>query len=232
MQTIYKLDHSGEIIWRLGGKSSDFTMGAGTRFAWQHDARRRPDGTLSVLDNGATPAVERRSRALILALDETAMAAELVAQYSHPGVLAGSQGNVQLLDNGNVFVGWGEVPRVTEFDHGGQIVFDALLGAKYQSYRAFRESWSGLPAQAPAMALRGSPGSATAYASWNGATDVGSWQLLAGAGEDRLAVVARARTAGFETAVRGTARGPWFAVQALDGAGGTLGQSSPVALAA
>jgi len=57
--TVYKLDRSGAIVWRLGGKSSDFDMGAGSNFAWQHDARRQPDGTLTIFDNGATPAVEK-----------------------------------------------------------------------------------------------------------------------------------------------------------------------------
>ena len=47
---------SGEIIWRLGGKRSDFQIGSGASFAWQHDARRQPDGTITVFDNGATPA--------------------------------------------------------------------------------------------------------------------------------------------------------------------------------
>ncbi|HET6661789.1 MAG TPA: arylsulfotransferase family protein, partial [Rubrobacter sp.] len=47
--TVYKIDrNSGEIIWRLGGKRSDFEMGPGTRFAFQHDARRLPDGTISI----------------------------------------------------------------------------------------------------------------------------------------------------------------------------------------
>src|ERR671917_988460 len=49
---VYKIDRkSGEIIWRLGGKRSDFEMGPGTRTAFQHDARRLPDGTISIFDN-------------------------------------------------------------------------------------------------------------------------------------------------------------------------------------
>ena len=60
--TIYKVGRDGTILWRLGGKRSDFAMGARSDFAWQHDARRQPDGTLTVFDNGATPAVERLSR--------------------------------------------------------------------------------------------------------------------------------------------------------------------------
>src|SRR5919202_5873906 len=49
--TVYKIDRkTGEILWRLGGKRSDFEMGEGTRTAYQHDARRHEDGTISVFD--------------------------------------------------------------------------------------------------------------------------------------------------------------------------------------
>ncbi len=171
--TVYKVARSdGRILWRLGGRRSDFAMGSGTAFAWQHDARRQPDGTLTIFDNGATPAVEQLSRGLILDVDERAMRAELLHQYTHPRVLAGSQGSLQLLANGNVFVGWGEVPRVSEFDQEGRLLFDALLGEKYESYRAFRHSWSGRPATAPALVVAGRGRARRAYSSWNGATGI------------------------------------------------------------
>ncbi|MDQ3638716.1 MAG: arylsulfotransferase family protein [Actinomycetota bacterium] len=49
---VYKVDRgSGEVIWRLGGKRSDFEMGEGARFAFQHDARRQLDGTITLFDN-------------------------------------------------------------------------------------------------------------------------------------------------------------------------------------
>src|ERR687897_2280898 len=52
---VYKIDRkTGEVIWRLGGKWSDFEMGPGTRFAYQHDARRQRDGTITIFDNGNT----------------------------------------------------------------------------------------------------------------------------------------------------------------------------------
>ena len=162
------------------------SIGPGAHFAWQHDARRQPDGTLTIFDNGATPAVEKLSRGLILELDEQAMSATLVRQYTHPKILSGSQGSMQLLANGNVFVGWGEVPHVSEFDYAGRMLFDAVLGAKYQSYRAFRLPWTGLPAEAPAIAATRAGGETTVYASWNGATEVHTWQLLAGAQQDDL----------------------------------------------
>jgi|HubBroStandDraft_2_1064218.scaffolds.fasta_scaffold00054_15 hypothetical protein len=228
--TVYKIDRKGNILWRLGGKRSDFDMGSGSNFAWQHDARRQPDGTLTVFDNGATPAVEKLSRGLILDLDEQAMTATLLRQYIHPRILAGSQGSVQLLPNGNVFIGWGEVPRVTEFDHTGRIVFDAVLGKTYECYRAFRLPWTGRPAEAPAIALAGTGRGLTAYASWNGATEVRSWQLLTGSQEADLRPVDSTRAHGFESSLHASSAGPYFAARALDQWGRTLGQSSVVTL--
>jgi hypothetical protein len=229
MQTIYKLDRTGRILWRLGGKSSDFEIGPGANFAWQHHARRQPDGTLTVFDNGATPAVEKRSRGLILELDERAMTATLLHQYTHPKILAGSQGSVQLLENGNVFVGWGEIPRVSEFHRSGHMVFDAELGEKYECYRAFRLPWTGLPAEAPAIATTRDGARLTTYASWNGATGVHSWQLLAGAQANALRPVASTRADGFESALHANVLpGQHLAVQALGAGGAPLGQSSTV----
>jgi hypothetical protein len=230
--TVYKLDRSGAILWRLGGKHSDFEMAPGANFAWQHDARRQPDGTLTIFDNGATPAVEKLSRGLILDVDEEAMTARLLRQYTHPKILTGSQGNMQLLADGNVFIGWGEVPRVSEFERSGRLVFDALLGEQYQSYRAFRMPWSGLPAETPAIAVsRDGRAGLTAYASWNGATGVERWQLLAGGRTAALAPVSSVPARGFESALQSSASGPLFAVRALDRSGSVLGQSSTVSVA-
>ncbi len=227
--TIYKLNRRGEIVWRLGGKRGDFVMGVGSNFAWQHDARRQADGTLTVFDNGATPAVEALSRGLILDVDEHTTSANLIHQYFHPKVLSGSQGSVQLLGNGNVFVGWGEAPHVSEFDRSGRMLFDAVLGERYESYRAFRLPWSGLPAEAPAIALSAQRSDNTVYASWNGATDVHTWRLLAGPSPDQLQIVSSTPSRGFESTLqRGSRDGPNFAVQALDARGAEMGTSQIV----
>jgi len=229
--TIYKIARDGTILWRLGGKYSDFEMGPGTRFAWQHDARRQRDGTITVFDNGATPAVEALSRGLILDVDESEMRASLVSQYRHRGVLSGSQGSVQLLPGGNVFVGWGETPRVSEFRRDGELVFDAVLGAKYESYRAFRLPWSARPAQAPAIAAARSGAERTVYASWNGATDVRAWRLLAGAHAGALRAVATGPSQGFETAFALERRTrPSVAMEALDAAGRALARTRTIAV--
>ena len=190
---VYKLDRrTGRIVWRLGGKRSDFAMGPRTRFAWQHDARRRPDGTLTLFDNEAAPQAGPESRGLVLRLDSKRMRATLVRQLVHrPRLLAATQGNVQLLPNGNYLVGWGARPFVTEYDHSGrEVLFDARFGFRADSYRAYRFPWHGHPRNGPALAVR----RRFAYASWNGATDVRAWRLIVD-GKPHAAVA----KAGFET---------------------------------
>ncbi len=68
----------------------------------------------------------------------------------------------------------------------------------------------------------------TARASWNGATGVARWQLLAGPRRDALTVVADARSDGFETAIGATTAQPLVAMRALDASGRTLGTSAAV----
>jgi Arylsulfotransferase (ASST) len=228
----YDLDaRSGRVRWRLGGKRSNFAMGPGTRTAWQHDAREQPDGTITFFDNGATPAIHRQSRAIEVRLDLQQRTATLVREQVHPGsaLIAGSQGNVQALASGAWMVGWGESPYVSEFAAGGQLLFDAHMPAAYESYRAYRLPWSATPATPPAVAVTdpGSGKGATVYASWNGATGVAAWQVLAGASPSTLAPVGRAPRRGFETAIAvpGLAGGRYVQVQALDASGAVIGAS-------
>ncbi len=224
--TIYKIDRqSGEIRWRLGGKRSDFAMGPGTTFNYQHDARRQADGTLTLFDDGAGPGP---SRAIVLRLDETAMTATLVREYAQPqGLFATSQGNVQILPNGDVFVGWGSLPHFSEFSGDGKLLINSTFAAS-QSYRDYRFPWVGQPADAPAIALEKQGGSLLVYASWNGATEVAAWDVLAGTGAADLSSVATAPRSGFETAITLTTTKPFVAVRARDASGNILGTSAPL----
>ena len=234
---VYKIDReSGEIIWRLGGKKSDFEMGPGARFAFQHDARRQPDGTISIFDNGSTifrngfaKAVEE-SRAIVLELDEQKMKASLVREYTHPDKLyADAAGNVQILPNGNAFVGWGRALTISEFSEDGKLLFDAKLPPQNRSYRAFRFPWSAKPSDRPAAAAeRTSEEEVRVYASWNGATEVESWEVLAGRHPGRLKFLGSVPRDGFETAMAVRTSDPYVAVRAQDRAGGGLGTSEPI----
>ena len=137
---------------------------------------------------------------------------------------------MQTLANGDLFVGWGAAPYFTEFSAAGGLLFDAHLHGSYQSYRGYRQTWTGTPSHAPAIAAQaagaGSP--VTVYASWNGDTRTASWQLLAGPAPNQLAPVAAAPRSGFETAI--TAPGPerYVAAQALDATGAVLGVSPAI----
>ncbi len=228
----YDVDpRSGQVRWRLGGKRSSFAMGPGTLTAWQHDAREQPDGTITFFDNGATPAVHKQSRAIDVRLDMQQMTATLAREQTHPGsaLVAGSQGNVQALADGSWMVGWGESPYVSEFSASASLLFDAHLPAAYESYRAYRLPWSGQPTDLPALALVRAPAGhgATVYASWNGATRLAAWRVLAGSSPGTLAPVTGRPKAGFETVldVPGVRSGSYVQLQALDASGAVIGAS-------
>jgi Arylsulfotransferase (ASST) len=229
----YDLDpRTGQINWRLGGKRSSFQMGSGTSTAYQHDPRELADGAFSLFDNGASPAVHGQSRGIVVDLDAQHATATLATQIVHPPpLLADSQGNFQALANGDWFVGWGQVPDFSEFNAAGALLFDAHFPAHTQSYRAFRMAWTGTPAHAPAFALRpAAAGAATVYASWNGATLVSAWRVLAGASANSLQPVVQVARSGFETAIAlpPGSSGRYLTVQALDAAGQVLGTAPTV----
>jgi hypothetical protein len=217
--TVYKVDRrSGEVRWRLGGKHGDFELGERARFAYQHDARRHPDGTMTIFDNGSEPAVEPRSRALRLALDTEAMRAEALWEWTHPrALLANAMGSVQALPDGGAFVGWGAAGGASEFAPDGFVRWDARFPKGAISYRSFRSPWTGEPKEKPRAVREGR----TVHASWNGATQVAAWEARRGG-----RAVGRAASAGFETAIPvGAAAGP-LSIVALAADGSTLATAS------
>ncbi len=140
---IYKIDAgTGRILWRLGGRRSDFDLPGPAAFAWQHDAQFEDDTTLRLFDNGSdgTVTATSESRLLWLTLDQAAHTATLTGRLAHPDRLsAAAMGNAQLLDNGNLVVGWGTANRISEFTSDGTLVFDAAL--TNMTYRCFRNVW-------------------------------------------------------------------------------------------
>ncbi|MHB1569451.1 MAG: arylsulfotransferase family protein [Solirubrobacteraceae bacterium] len=229
---IYEINrHTGKVIWQLGGKHSSFKMGPRTQFEWQHDARLWPNGTVTVFDDGASPPIEKQSRAIRLRINTRTMRATLDRVYFHsPSVLAGSQGSVQPLAHGDTFVGWGAVPDFSEYSAAGRQIVNGALAAPAQSYRAYRSQWTGQPATPPAIAVTATGASAlTVYASWNGATDVASWRVLAGPSASTLVAVAEAKRTGFEATIPVATSQPYIAVQAIGAQGNVLASSGVVA---
>lgn len=135
----YYIDGSnGDILWTLGGKNSTFT-GPGSEFYYQvshvpichptaakskvlqHDARFHStnNSQISIFDNGATSwdESEATARGLLINLDYSnltaTLAIEAIPYYNL--TTAKSQGNVQVQENGNLMIGWGQMPCEYEY---------------------------------------------------------------------------------------------------------------------
>jgi hypothetical protein len=166
------------------------------------------------------------SRGLEIRLDQNRRTAQFVAEYSHgKGFDADYMGSSQRLPGGGAFVGWGSQPFMTLYDRSGKAVFDAVLPRPDLSYRATIHNWVGLPLYPPVGVARNHGGRTTVYASWNGATEVASWRVLAGTGGGDLRPVATAGKLGFETAVALRQSYKAFKLQALNADGRVIGTS-------
>ncbi len=230
---LYELNTStGQVLLRVGGKHGEVKALNGAATAFQHDATVQANGTISVFDNGATPKIHPQSRAIVLALEPKARTDTLLAGYEHtsPALSSGSQGSVQTLPGGDVFVGWGSEPYFSEFGAGGQLLYDAHWHGSYESYRAYRFTWTGTPASPPSVVASAASSSApvTVYASWNGATEVASWRLYGGPSPTHLTAVASAPKDGFETALVAPRGESYVAAQALNAAGAVIGTSQTI----
>jgi hypothetical protein len=215
----YKIDRRGRVLWILGGKRSTYRLDAGAAFAFQHDVHaRNGDRTVTMFDDGAgPPTVHPASRGLVLALDASHQTAAATTVLSHtPAVSAQFEGNVQVLPDGDDFVGWGGQPYMTEYTRDGGLAYDARFVDRNASYRAYRFPWSGAPVTPPQLDVVRTAAMTTVYVSWNGATQVRSWRVLAGSA-GALTPVATVAKSGFETQID-VATAPEVAVQAL-GAG-------------
>lgn len=237
----YKINRStGDLMWTFGGRHSDFaplTAGPGVApaeaypFCWQHDARQLPDGTYTVYDNGSAIFVPEQcgaSRGLQMTLvpptDTAKGTATITKVYRHtPDISSGFAGDMQTLSDGSRFLGFGSAPQAALYAPNGDSQLEVNLTAF--SYRAFTTPWVGTPSEPPAAVVN--QDRTAVYASWNGATEVSAWQVLAESGGGALqALGAPQPRTGFETTL--TLNAPADAVvrvQALDAQGKVLGTS-------
>jgi hypothetical protein len=161
--TTYDVDPgSGNIIWQLGGKDSSFQLqaapgqslnNAGEIFAWQHDPESLGDGVYSFFDNESAGVANTGvgstsefpvSRVVKVKLDLRDHTATLLQSDDQPESLeASSQGNGQPLRDGGEFIGWGNLPYVSEFSGDGQLQFNAEFPTGVNTYRAYLLPWGG-----------------------------------------------------------------------------------------
>ena len=233
--TVYQIGHGyGEILWRLGGRYSSFKLGPNVHFAWQHNAVKLSDGSIEIFDNEDTPQIAPASRGIDVTLDFNHHTATLLHQYvdAKQTVLAASQGDVQPLSNADHLLGWGQIGLVSEISAAGALTFQLSLPTPVQSYRAYRFPWSAAPLTPPAVAATRPSGATTTSvaASWNGATAVAAWQVLAGTTPSALAPVGGpVASTGFETPINAPTTAPYVAVQALSANGQVLATANPAA---
>jgi hypothetical protein len=218
---LYLVRRDGSIVWRLGGKRSDFGPAAAVKFRYQHNARFHGPTTISLFDNGAIPKEEPFTRPLVLKIDTQAKTAKILKTFVHPKKLSSPfEGNLELLPDGGAFVGWGGIRKLTEFSPSGKVRFQLTLPYG-DTYRGYRLPWSGDPGGRPLVAVDGD----RVYASWNGKRGIARWQVLAGPDSGHLAVIASRPWGGLETTIGLETPPKAVAARALDAAGRTLGVS-------
>lgn len=211
MNEVTKINReTGEIIWRLGGKANEFTfVNDPDLFFSQHDARRMANGKITIFDNhdlvGSTFA-----RAVEYELDETGPNKTATLVWEHrSSAMSAALGNAQRLPNGNTMIGWGTLyPTLSEVKPNGDIAFELTFSAPDKpnlirnSYRAFRFDWQGQPVTDPLLiGIEESPGIASLYTSWNGATDVAAYQVYGGETAETLSLIKTVPKDGFETKI-------------------------------
>jgi Arylsulfotransferase (ASST) len=230
MHTVYAIDRkTGEIKWRMGGKKNEFAITSDAQFAWQHHFRKRSDGVFTVFNNHSRTAGDATiSHALVLNVDESAKTVSLQKSYSHD-LLAPAEGSIQPQPNGNVLVGWGDNPVVTEFAGDGTLVYE-MTHVGTATYRVFRSEWVAQPTTVPDVAVEKSGDKAHVYVTWNGATEVRHWRILAGKDAGSLRQVAVVPRSGFETGAS-VPTAAAISVQALDFTGKVLSTSRTVTVA-
>ncbi|RMZ86759.1 hypothetical protein DV736_g6011, partial [Chaetothyriales sp. CBS 134916] len=244
VSTIYKISgQNGSVIWRLGGKRSDFSFPKYQNFTFQHDARWRDENTtttiISLFDNGSNGYnnTKRYSSGLILKLDHTDNSVTFLRQYVGPNqLLSASQGNLQLLgpnsawDQANTFHGWGSDAYISEYLNNGTIVqsgFFATTGS--MNYRAFKYNYTINPTDAPALYTfaRTNSSRTVYYMSWNGATRVASWRMYGAASRNGpWTEIDVTQKDGFETMFVASQFHAWALVESLDTDGKAIRNNS------
>ena len=167
------------------------------------------DNSNSEVDNGTVASVGKTFQLDMVAMTATLNTNSPVAQLHDPNeeIYSDSQGSHQVLSNGNHLIGYGQVPKIKEFDSNGEVVYSATFGPPEgtDSFRAFKlNDWHAVPSYPPKVVSQYSYDGKnfTVHMSWNGATDIDRWNIFAGpAQNETLKQLASVQKNGFETSV-------------------------------
>lgn len=128
---------SGDIMWKLGGKNSDFPLLPNMKFLRQHHATFIDNGnTILLFDNGLK-AVRETSRILEFQLDEAAHTIMSFKSFDIPEPWAQFMGSVQKIGS-RYFIGGGSGKYILEIEPAtGEKKFEMTLSEN--SYRTIKE---------------------------------------------------------------------------------------------
>ncbi|KAJ6006975.1 ASST-domain-containing protein [Penicillium canescens] len=237
---IYKVSgEDGAVIWRLGGVNPTFHM-TDYNFSSQHDARVHGENSthtvLSLFDNGSNNYRNTSliSSGMIVAIDHQTNTSTLITRFQAPGegLRSTSQGNTQILSNGNAFIGWGSNRSFSEHTADGTpVYFATLIDNDSMNYRAFKYNWTATPSDPPALTAQApsSNGATTFWVSWNGATDNSHWNFYgSSSASDPFVLLAGVGKQGFQTTYTSPKFYPRAFAEAVASDGSSMKNSSVV----
>ena len=143
-------------------------------------------------------------------------------------------GSIDLLPNGDRFIGWGSLKDATQYTRSGELLYHAQIGEKNSmvgSLRTFKKPWSARPHWGPDSFayswVCGWP--SVLYASWNGATEIHAWTFYGGETSDgQFQSLGTAEKDGFETSMKAGKAVRFAYVEAMTKDGEVLGRSRVV----
>lgn len=209
----------GSIIWQLGGPRSSFIHTDNFNFSSQHDAQvysqNETHTVISFLDNASdgVSITAACSSALLVSLATTTapMIATVIQKWDRPdGLYTARRGNIQFLENENILVSWSESGYTSEFSLDGTLVQQVYSQyERFAEYRQYKFSWNASSHVSEPIAFASHIYGATKdtattvlYASWNGATEVESWNFYSSESPEQIqlpSLIAKIAKRGFET---------------------------------
>lgn len=138
LNAVYRINKSdGSIDWKLGGTPTAESLaisGLDQPFASQHDARRLPDGNVSIFDNGSED--NNPPRLLEFSVNANNKTAALVNTVTDDRVsFSGCCGSTRKLTSGHRVTAWGGTPWITETNGAGVAVLTLHSDDASFSYR-------------------------------------------------------------------------------------------------
>ncbi|KAF5858718.1 hypothetical protein ETB97_003827 [Aspergillus alliaceus] len=209
----------------------DFEIDDGAVFSWQHDIRvynQTNEGMVLDLFNNANTPTETvaPTTGLSLAMDLVNRKVTTLRTMNDGNdvIHSVSQGSYQLMSEqtNHVFMGYGSISKVKEFDANNNAVLTAQFGDDnaVASYRGYKCQWKATPFWKPAVVVERISNSATVHMSWNGATEYDNWAIYTASSPESTdhTFITSVKRTGFETAANvNNLRSPYFQVVARKG---------------